>query len=125
MLSSGYYDAYYKKAQKVRTILKQKVAELFKKYDILVTPTSPTTAYNVGERSNNPLEMYMADLCTVTVNIVGLPGISIPCGVDNKGLPIGLQIIGKEFDEETVIRAAYSFEQEINFRSQYKPEFRK
>ena len=91
VLSSGYYDAYYKKAQKVRTIIKQEFAKLFEKYDLLLTPTSPTVAYEIGTKSNNPLEMYLADLCTVSVNIAGLPGISIPCGVDKAGLPIGLQ----------------------------------
>ena len=116
VLSSGYYDAYYKKAQKVRTIIKQEFEKLFENYDILITPTSPTVAYEVGTKSNNPLEMYLADLCTVSVNIAGLPGISIPCGVDKNGMPIGMQLIGKAFDEETLIRAAYTYEQETKFR---------
>ena len=124
VLSSGYYDAYYKKAQKVRTIIKQEFEKLFKKYDILITPTSPTVAYEIGTKSNNPLEMYLADLCTVAVNIAGLPGISIPCGVDSQGMPIGLQLIGKPFGEETIIQAAYTYEQEIKFREKYKPEFK-
>ena len=84
VLSSGYYDAYYKKAQKVRTVIKQEFEKLFEKFDMLLTPTSPTVAYKIGTKSNNPLEMYLADLCTVSVNIAGLPGISIPCGVDSK-----------------------------------------
>ena len=125
VLSSGYYDAYYKKAQKVRTIIKQEFEKLFNKYDVLLTPTSPTVAYEVGTKSNNPLEMYLADLCTVSVNIAGLPGISIPCGVDKNGMPIGMQLIGKAFDEETLIRAAYTYEQETKFREKYKPEFKK
>ncbi len=125
VLSSGYYDAYYKKAQKVRTIIKQEFEKLFENYDILITPTSPTVAYEVGTKSNNPLEMYLADLCTVSVNIAGLPGISIPCGVDKNGMPIGMQLIGKAFDEETLIRAAYTYEQETKFREKYKPEFKK
>ena len=124
VLSSGYYDAYYKKAQKVRTIIREEFAKLFEKYDVLLTPTSPTVAYEIGTKSNNPLEMYLADLCTVTLNITGLPGISIPCGVDNKGMPIGMQLIGKHFDEETLIKAAYTYEQETKFRENYKPEFK-
>ena len=124
VLSSGYYDAYYKKAQKVRTVIKQGFEKLFKKYDFLITPTSPTVAYKIGEKSNNPLEMYLADLCTVSVNIAGLPGISIPCGVDSSGLPIGLQLIGHPFEEETILQAAYTYEQEIKFRENHKPEFK-
>ena len=124
VLSSGYYDAYYKKAQKVRTVIKQEFEKLFEKYDVLITPTSPTVAYEIGTKSNNPLEMYLADLCTVSVNIAGLPAISIPCGVDSKGMPIGLQLIGKPFGEETIIQAAYTYEQEIKFREKYKPEFK-
>ena len=124
VLSSGYYDAYYKKAQKVRTVIKQEFEKLFKKYDFLITSTSPTVAYKIGEKSNNPLEMYLADLCTVSVNIAGLPGISIPCGVDSSGLPIGLQLIGHPFEEETILQAAYTYEQEIKFRENHKPEFK-
>ena len=124
VLSSGYYDAYYKKAQKVRTLIKKEFEKLFEKYDILLTPTSPTVAYGIGTKSNNPLEMYLADLCTVTVNIAGLPGISLPCGVDSKGMPIGMQLIGKHFDEETIIRAAYTYEKATKFRENYKPEFK-
>ena len=125
VLSSGYYDPYYKKAQKVRTLIKQEFDNLFKKYDILLTPTSPTVAYDIGTKSKNPLEMYLADLCTVSVNIAGLPGISIPSGVDKEGMPIGMQLIGKSFDEETILKAAYSAEKEIKFRENYKPEFKK
>ena len=124
VLSSGYYDAYYKKAQKVRTLIKKEFEKLFEKYDVLLTPTSPTVAYEIGTKSNNPLEMYLADLCTVTVNISGLPGISVPCGVDKNGMPIGMQLIGKHFDEETIIKAAYAYEQETKFRENYKPEFK-
>ena len=124
VLSSGYYDAYYKKAQKVRTVIKNAYNELFQKYDLLLTPVSPTTAFKIGEKCNNPLEMYLADICTVPVNIGGLPGMSVPCGVDSKGLPIGFQLIGKAFDEETIIRAAYTYEQNSNFRGDYKPTFK-
>ncbi len=125
VLSSGYYDAYYKKAQKVRTVIRKEFEKLFNEYDVLLTPTSPTVAYDIGTRSNNPLEMYLADLCTVSVNIAGLPGISIPSGVDKENMPIGMQLIGKHFDEETILKAAYSAEQEIKFREKYKPEFKK
>jgi aspartyl-tRNA(Asn)/glutamyl-tRNA(Gln) amidotransferase subunit A len=97
----------------------------FEKYDIIVTPTSPTVAFEFNSKSNNPLEMYLADICTVSVNIAGLPGMSIPCGVDSEGMPIGMQIIGKKFDEETIIKAGYAFEQETKFREKYKPEFKK
>jgi len=123
VLSSGYYDAYYKKAQKVRTLIKQEFEKLFEKYDLLITPTSPTVAYEIGTKSNNPLEMYLADLCTVSLNIAGLPGISLPCGVDSNGMPIGLQLIGKPFGEETLLQAAYTYEQEVKFRENYKPTF--
>ena len=97
---------------------------MFEKFDMLLTPTSPTVAYKIGTKSNNPLEMYLADLCTVSVNIAGLPGISIPCGVDSQGMPIGLQLIGKPFDEESIIQAAYTYEQEIKFRENNKPTFK-
>ena len=123
VLSSGYYDAYYKKAQKVRTIIKDAYDELFEKYDVLLTPTSPTTAFKMGEKSNNPLEMYLADICTVPVNIAGLPGISVPCELDSKGLPIGFQLIAKPFAEETLFRAAYTYEQNTNFKEN-KPTFK-
>ena len=124
VLSSGYYDAYYKKAQKVRTVIKNAYNDLFQKYDLLLTPVSPTTAFKIGEKCNNPLEMYLADICTVPVNIGGLPGMSIPCGVDSNGLPIGFQLVGKAFDEETIIRAAYTYEQNSNFRFENKPTFK-
>ena len=125
VLSSGYYDAYYKKAQKVRTYVKKKFDEQFKKYDVLLTPVSPTTAFNIGEKKENPLEMYLADICTVSINVAGVPAISVPCGVDKEGLPIGMQLIGDRFKEETILNAAYTFEQKIKFRENYKPEFKK
>ena len=124
VLSSGYYDAYYKKAQQVRTLVKNEFAKNLSKYDVLLTPTSPTTAFKLGEKSNNPLEMYLADICTVSVNIAGLPGLSIPCGVDKSGMPIGMQLIGKAFDEETILNAGYTFEQAYKFREKYKPDFK-
>ena len=125
VLSSGYYDAYYKKAQKVRTVIRNEYQKLFEKYDIILTPTSPTVAFKIGEKSNNPLEMYLADICTVPVNIAGLPGMSLPATVDSKGMPIGIQLVAKHFDEETIIRAAYTFAQEVKFREKHKPEFKK
>ena len=125
VLSSGYYDAYYKKAQQVRTLVKQEFNKAFSKYDVLLTPTSPTVAFEIGTRSNNPLEMYLADICTVSVNIAGLPGISVPCGVDKEGMPIGMQLIGNKFQEETILNAAYTYEQAIKFRENFKPEFKK
>ncbi len=124
VLSSGYYDAYYKKAQKVRTLVKNEFNKGFEKYDIILTPTSPTVAFDIGSKSNNPLEMYLSDICTVSVNIAGLPGISIPCGVDKEGMPIGMQLIGNRFCEETILNAAYTFEQAIKFRKNYKPAFK-
>ena len=125
VLSSGYYDAYYKKAQKVRTVIRNAYQELFSKYDLLLTPTSPTTAFKMGEKSNNPLEMYLADICTVPVNIGGLPGMSIPCSLDSKGMPIGFQLIAKQFDEESIFRAAYTYEKATEFRKNYYPQFKK
>ena len=124
VLSSGYYDAYYKKAQQVRTLVMNEFNKGFEKYDVILTPTSPTVAFDIGSRSNNPLEMYLADICTVSVNIAGLPGISIPVGVDKEGMPIGMQLIGNRFQEETILNAAYTLEQEIKFRDNYKPEFK-
>ena len=125
VLSSGYYDAYYKKAQQVRTLIKNEFNKVFEKYDVLIIPTSPVTAFGIGEKSDNPLEMYMADICTVPINVAGVPAISIPCGVDKEGLPIGMQIIGKHFSEETILNAAYTYEQKTKFRENYKPEFKK
>ena len=124
VLSSGYYDAYYKKAQQVRTLVQKEFNDAFKKYDILLTPTAPTVAFEIGAKSNNPLEMYLADICTVPVNIAGLPAISVPVGVDNNGMPIGMQLIGNKFEEEKILNAAYTLEQEIKFRENYKPNFK-
>ncbi len=111
VLSSGYYDAYYKKAQKVRTLVMNEFNKAFENCDVILTPTSPTVAFDIGSKSNNPLEMYLADICTVSVNIAGLPAISVPCGCDKEGLPIGMQLIGNKFKEETILNVAYQFEQ--------------
>ena len=110
VLSSGYYDAYYKKAQKVRTLVMNEFNKAFEKYDVILTPTSPTVAFDIGSKLNNPLEMYLADICTVSINIAGLPAISIPCGTDKEGMPIGMQLIGNKFCEETILNVAYTFE---------------
>lgn len=109
-LSAGYYDAYYLKAQKVRTLLTRDFEEAFKKVDVIVTPTSPTAAFKLGEKVDNPLAMYLADIYTVTADLAGIPGISIPCGHTSENLPIGLQILGKHFDEATILRLAHAFE---------------
>ncbi|MBF0518449.1 MAG: Asp-tRNA(Asn)/Glu-tRNA(Gln) amidotransferase subunit GatA [Nitrospirae bacterium] len=109
-LSSGYYDAYYKKAQQVRTLIKHDFDRSFEKVDIIATPTAPTTAFKIGEKVNDPLQMYLSDIFTISVNLAGVPAISLPCGFDQKGLPIGLQLIGKAFDEETILKAAYAYE---------------
>lgn len=123
VLSSGYYDAYYKKAQQVRTLVMNEFNKAFEKYDVILTPTAPTVAFDIGSKSNNPLEMYWADICTVSVNIAGLPGISIPSGVDSEGMPVGMQLIGNKFDEEKLLNMAYIFEQKTKFREKYSPKF--
>ncbi|WP_368658343.1 Asp-tRNA(Asn)/Glu-tRNA(Gln) amidotransferase subunit GatA [Metabacillus halosaccharovorans] len=109
-LSSGYYDAYYKKAQKVRTLIKKDFEDVFEKYDVIIGPTTPTPAFKIGENVKDPLTMYANDILTIPVNLAGVPGISVPCGLSN-GLPLGLQIIGKHFDESTIYRVAHAFEQ--------------
>ena len=113
-LSSGYYDAYYKKAQQVRGLIKRDFAACFEKYDVLLTPTTPTTAYKFGEKSD-PVAMYMGDICTVAVNIAGLPAISIPAGLDKKGMPIGIQLIANSFEERKLLTAAFAYERETGY----------
>jgi len=110
-LSAGYYDAYYLKAQKVRTLLTRDFEEAFCKVDAIVTPTSPTAAFRLGEKSNDPLAMYLADIYTVTADLAGIPGISVPCGETREKLPIGLQILGRHFDESAILRIAHAYEQ--------------
>jgi len=114
-LSSGYYDAYYLKAQKVRTLIKQDFDNVFKKFDLLVTPTSPTPAFKIGEKTDDPLQMYLSDIFTISTNLAGLPAISLPCGVSKNGLPIGLQLIGNYFDEGRILQVAHAFEQNTDF----------
>jgi aspartyl-tRNA(Asn)/glutamyl-tRNA(Gln) amidotransferase subunit A len=110
-LSAGYYEAYYLKAQKVRTLLARDFSNAFTKVDAIITPTTPTTAFKLGEKMNDPLSMYLADIYTVTADLAGIPGISVPCGVSAENLPIGLQILGKHFDEATILRVAHAYEQ--------------
>ena len=109
-LSAGYYDAYYLKAQKVRTLLVRDFEEAFKKVNAIVTPTSPTAAFKLGEKVDDPLSMYLADIFTVTADLAGIPGISVPCGQTKENLPVGLQILGKHFDEATILRVAHAYE---------------
>ncbi|GBD97658.1 MAG TPA: Asp-tRNA(Asn)/Glu-tRNA(Gln) amidotransferase subunit GatA [Nitrospirae bacterium] len=110
-LSSGYYDAYYKKAQQVRTLIKEDFEKAFENVDVIVTPTTPTPAFKIGEKIEDPLQMYLTDIFTLSVNLAGVPGISIPCGFTSRNLPVGLQIIGKHFDEESILKVAYAYEQ--------------
>ncbi len=122
-LSAGYYDAYYLKAQKVRTLIRREFDAAFETHDVLVTPVSPTPAFRLGEKTEDPLQMYLSDICTIPVNIAGLPGISIPCGFttapDGARLPIGLQVLAKPFDEPSLFRAAYAYEQATNWHKQF------
>lgn len=121
VLSSGYYDAYYRKAQKARTLIKEDFDKAFEKADILLTPTTPTTAFKIGEKSDDPLQMYLSDIFTISVNLGGVPAMSVPCGFDRNGLPVGLQLIGKHFDEGTILKVAYCYEQATEWHLR-KPE---
>jgi aspartyl-tRNA(Asn)/glutamyl-tRNA(Gln) amidotransferase subunit A len=116
-LSAGYYDAYYLKAQKVRTLIARDFEEAFSKVDAIVTPTCPTAAFKLGEKAEDPLAMYLADIYTVTADLAGIPGISIPCGQTSGNLPIGLQILGRHFDEATILRVAHAYEQSVTSRT--------
>jgi aspartyl-tRNA(Asn)/glutamyl-tRNA(Gln) amidotransferase subunit A len=120
-LSAGYYDAYYLKAQKVRTLIKEDFEKAFEQFDVLVTPTAPTTAFRAGEKTTDPLSMYLTDLMTIPVNLAGLPSISVPCGFGENGLPIGLQLIGKVLQEEQLFQVAYAYEQSTTWHLR-KPE---
>ena len=117
VLSSGYYDAYYLKAQKVRQLIKKDFDDAYKKVDAILTPSTPSSAFKIGEKTNDPVSMYLNDIFTVPVNLAGLPGISLPAGVDKNGYPLGLQIIGKPFDEQSILNIAYSMEEKINFKN--------
>ncbi len=114
-LSSGYYEAYYRKAQQVRTLIKKDFEDAFNKVDIIVTPTSPTPAFKVGEKTENPLQMYLTDIYTISMNLAGVPAISIPCGFTSNNLPVGIQFIGKHFDEESILKIAYVYEQSTDW----------
>ena len=117
-LSAGYYDAYYLKAQQVRTLLKQDFDQAFHQVDVIACPTSPTTAFRIGEKIDDPLSMYLADVFTLSLNLAGNCGLSLPCGFDGAGLPIGLQLIGPAFGEETILRAAYAYERATGWHTQ-------
>ena len=117
VLSSGYYDAYYLKAQKVRKLIKNDFDEVYKKVDAILTPSTPSSAFKIGEKTNDPVSMYLNDIFTVPINLAGLPAISIPAGIDSKGYPLGLQIIGKAFEEQNILNIAYSIEKEIDFKN--------
>ncbi len=121
VLSAGYYDAYYLKAQKVRTLIRADFEAAFRDVDVVVTPTSPTPAFRIGEKADDPLSMYLSDIFTVTMNLAGLPGISIPCGLTKDRLPIGLQIVGRRFDEETILRLAFTLEADLKFSDSRPP----
>ena len=117
VLSSGYYDAYYLKAQKVRKLIKKDFDNAYNNVDAILTPSTPSSAFKIGEKADDPVSMYLNDIFTVPVNLAGLPGISIPAGLDKKGYPLGLQIIGKPFDEQNILNIAYSMEEKINFKT--------
>ena len=117
VLSSGYYDAYYLKAQKVRKLIKNDFDDAYKKVDAILTPSTPSAAFKIGEKTNDPISMYLNDIFTVPVNLAGLPAISIPAGLDAKGYPLGLQIIGKAFDEQKILNIAYAMEEKIQFKN--------
>src|SRR5438046_3537108 len=120
-LSSGYYDAYYSKAQKVRTLVKRDFDNAFKDVDVIATPTSPTPAFKRGEKMADPLQMYLSDIFTISCNLAGLPGLSFPCGFTRSRLPIGLQLLGKPFDEGTMLRVAHHYEQASDWHRQVPP----
>ena len=118
-LSAGYYDAYYLRAQKVRTLIRRDFEQAFQKCDVIVTPTSPTPAFKIGEKANDPLQMYLSDIFTISVNLAGNCGLSLPCGFTSQPkLPIGLQLIGKAFDEPTLLRVAHAYEQSTSWHKE-------
>ena len=121
VLSAGYYDAYYVKAQKVRTLIRQDFLDAFEACDIIATPVAPTTAFRLGEKLADPLTMYLSDIFTIAVNLAGLPGLSVPCGFDHHGLPIGLQLIGRPFEEEALLQAGYAYEQDHDWQTRKPP----
>ena len=122
VLSSGYYDAYYLRAQKVRTLIRNDFLKAFEKVDAIVTPTSPSPAFKIGEKADDPLQMYLMDIFTISANLAGICGLSVPCGLSSSPkLPIGLQLLGKPFGEETILRIAHAFEQSTLWRREKPP----
>ena len=118
VLSSGYYDAYYLRAQKVRTLIRRDFAQAFEKVDAIIAPTSPEVAFKAGDRSDDPLKMYLADIFTIATNLAGIPGMSLPCGfadVDGKRLPVGMQLLGKPFEEPRLLQLAHAYEQSTDW----------
>ncbi len=120
-LSAGYYDAYYRKASRVRTLIMQDFNNAFKECDVILSPTTPTPAFRIGEKTEDPLAMYLSDIFTLSANLAGIPGMSVPCGFSSNGLPIGLQIMGRHFDEQKLFKVAYNFEQATDFHKQKAP----
>jgi aspartyl-tRNA(Asn)/glutamyl-tRNA(Gln) amidotransferase subunit A len=120
-LSAGYYDAYYLKALKVRTLIRKDFEEAFKRCEVILTPTAPTAAFRLGEKTDDPLTMYLSDIFTISANLAGIPGISLPCGFTQAGLPIGLQLLGKPFDEETLLQLAFAYEQATDWHKRKRP----
>jgi aspartyl-tRNA(Asn)/glutamyl-tRNA(Gln) amidotransferase subunit A len=114
-LSAGYYDAYYGQAQKVRTLVIRDYQRAFESFDVLLSPTSPTTAFRIGERTDDPIKMYLSDIFTIPADLAGVPSISVPCGLDEDGLPVGLQFTGPLLGERAILRAAHAFEQDLGF----------
>ena len=125
VLSSGYFDAYYKKALKVRGLIKRAFDEAFEKYDMILSPVSPTPAYEIGGQISDPIAMYMADIYTVSVNLAGLPAISVPCGFTKEGLPVGMQFIGNSFQERKLIRMADAYQQMTDYHTKRPEIFRR
>ena len=117
-LSAGYYDAYYTKAQRIRRLISNDFAAAFEKCDAILTPTAPSSAFAIGENSDDPIKMYLGDVFTIPASLAGLPGISVPAGLDDQGLPLGLQIIGRAWDEVTMFRTAFALEQAVAFSAQ-------
>jgi aspartyl-tRNA(Asn)/glutamyl-tRNA(Gln) amidotransferase subunit A len=122
VLSAGYYDAYYLKAQQVRTLLRRDYEQAFARVDVVAMPTSPIPPFRLGEKTDDPLQMYLSDIFTISINLAGLPGIVLPCGFDAAGMPIGLQIVGPPFGEEVVLRTARAFEAATEWHRRRPPE---
>jgi aspartyl-tRNA(Asn)/glutamyl-tRNA(Gln) amidotransferase subunit A len=122
-LSSGYYDAYYKKASQVRTLIIEDFKKAFNTCDVILSPVAPTPAFKIGEKIDDPLTMYLSDIFTLSANLAGIPGISVPCGFSSKGLPVGLQIMARHFDEGKLFKVAYNFEQATDFHTKKPPLF--